>query len=165
MKKSAALLLVCTALLLAGCNGKPAVDQSITNGNSTPAASTSASQADGKVIEIKEKMFVTQTNEIYLNAKDYLGKTLKYEGYLTVYNEPQTNAKYYAVVRNGPGCCGPDANPGFEVSWNKDYPKEDDWLEVVGVLEQYEENGEQYLRVKLDSLKVLETRGAEYVNQ
>jgi hypothetical protein len=61
-----------------------------------------------------------------------------------------------------------DANCGFEVQWagdNADYPEVNDWVEAVGVLEQYEENGMNYLRLDLTSLTVLETRGAEYVTQ
>ncbi|MDR1131141.1 MAG: hypothetical protein LBL15_01835 [Oscillospiraceae bacterium] len=119
----------------------------------------------GGVVEIKEKMFIAQTNDIYYNAGDYLGKTIKYEGIFSVYEAFETGAKYYSVIRYGPGCCGIDANAGFEVVWNETYPEQNDWVEAVGILEEYEEEGYKYLRLALSSLTVLPARGAEYVSQ
>jgi uncharacterized membrane protein YcgQ (UPF0703/DUF1980 family) len=121
--------------------------------------------SSGEIVEIKEKMFIAQTNDIYYNPDEYLGKTLKYEGIFSVYEVPETGAKYYSVIRFGPGCCGIDANAGFEVAWRNEYPKQDEWVEVVGELEKYEEDGYQYLRLDLSSLTVLPERGAEYVVQ
>ncbi len=135
---------------------------------SAPETEDASGQADsGDLIEIREKMFVAQTNDVYFNTEDYLGKTLKYEGIFSKYDDPQTGVTYYSVIRYGPGCCGVDANAGFEVMWDYDaeYPKENDWVEAIGVLEEYEEEGYQYLRLKLKSLTVLDTRGAEYVSQ
>lgn len=116
-------------------------------------------------VVIREKMFIAQTNDIYFNAEDYLGKTIQYEGIFDVYEMPETGETYYTVIRYGPGCCGIDANAGFEVKWNDDYPNQNDWVEAVGVLEEYEEDGYRYLRLALTSLTVLPTRGAEYVSQ
>lgn len=110
-------------------------------------------------------MFIAQTNDIYINPEDYLGKTIKYEGMFQSGYLEETDTTYYYVIRYGPGCCGYDANAGFEVAWDGGYPEADDWVEIVGVLEQYEEDGYEYLRLNLSSLRVLETRGAEYVYQ
>ncbi len=142
--------------------------------DSAQAASAKDSQArhslaleehSGDVIEIKEKMFVAQTNDVYYNPEDYLGKTLKYEGLFDTYDDPSNGQTYYAVIRYGPGCCGIDLNAGFEVRWNEAYPNPNDWVEAVGVLEEYEEDGQKYLRLALSSLTVLPVRGAETVWQ
>jgi hypothetical protein len=125
----------------------------------------SAQDDDSDIIEIKEKMFIAQTNDIYFNPVDYLGKTIKYEGIFNVHEVPETDTRYYSVIRYGPGCCGVDAYAGFEVIWDKEYPEQEDWVEAVGVLKEYEENGYQYLRLELTSLTVLSTRGEEYVYQ
>jgi uncharacterized membrane protein YcgQ (UPF0703/DUF1980 family) len=125
----------------------------------------SASKNGDEIIEIKEKMFIAQTNDVYFNAQDYLGKTIKYEGILQKHIVPEAGATYYSVIRYGPGCCGIDANAGFEVSWEREYPAQNDWVEAVGVLEVYDEDGYKYLRLALKSLTVLATRGAEYVRQ
>jgi hypothetical protein len=189
------MLSVCLALALVGCQQNGGADQGAKNGNGTPAAGTlgdgsgqaSDSPSGGgadesalplgdeiadepvippadEVIEIREKMFVAQTNEIYYNSPDYLGKTIKYEGIFTVYDDPGV-ATYRSVIRYGPGCCGTDANCGFEVIWDKPYPNENDWVEAVGTLEEYEEDGYPYLRLRLSSLKTMPTRGAETVSQ
>ena len=127
---------------------------------------------DGDIIYIREKMFITQTNEIYLNANDYLGKTLRYEGFFGVYQDEftaESGGSVCCVIRNGPGCCpGVDNTAGFEVVWESDSittPAENDWVEVTGVLEQYDVNGWQYLRLRLSALEVLPVRGADYVEQ
>jgi uncharacterized membrane protein YcgQ (UPF0703/DUF1980 family) len=121
--------------------------------------------ANDGVIEIKEKMFVAQTNDVYYNAEDYLGKTIKYEGIFDQYTWEENGVTYCSVFRYGPGCCGTDANAGFEVIWDNAYPEPNDWVEAVGVLEEYDEDGYTYLRLALTSLTVLDTRGEEYVTQ
>ncbi|MDR0531357.1 MAG: hypothetical protein LBG83_04750 [Oscillospiraceae bacterium] len=159
-KASLCALLLAAVLALAGCGAADA--------NETAPADL-ARPAAGTVVEIKEKMFVGQLNDIYLNRNDYLGKTIKYEGMFTKYTWEENNMTYYMVYRNSPGCCGADGEAGFEVAWpkgaGKGYPKENDWCEVVGTLESYEEDGQSFLRLALDSLTVLKKRGAEFVSQ
>lgn len=142
----------------------PEASSAAQNKHEIPETPLSEPGDDG-IIEIREKMFIAQTNEIYFNAEDYLGKTLSYEGMFDVYEVPETGVKYYSVFRYGPGCCGIDANAGFEVMWDKPYPEPNDWVRAEGVLEEYDEDGYKYLRLALTSLEVLPTRGAEYVSQ
>jgi uncharacterized membrane protein YcgQ (UPF0703/DUF1980 family) len=124
-----------------------------------------------KVIEIKEKMFIAQTNDIYLNAEDYLGKTIKLQGLFKQEESDTRDTPYCFVLRYGPGCCGTDGNAGFEVAWSDSYtlkpsyPKVDDWVEAAGELKYYDEDGYPYLYLALSSLKVLNKRGAEFVSQ
>jgi hypothetical protein len=134
-------------------------------------------QNTGGVIEIKEKMFIAQTNDVYLNPEDYLGKAIKLEGLFKSLLYEGQDDPYCFVLRYGPGCCGNDGNAGFEVAWDTSYlrseegssepfyPQEDDWVEALGVLDTYEEDGYPYLYISLSSLKVLEERGAEFVSQ
>ncbi|MDR1374982.1 MAG: metal ABC transporter permease, partial [Treponema sp.] len=123
------------------------------------------------VIEIKEKMFIAQTNDVYLNPEDYLGKTIKLEGIFVSTQYEGREDPYCFVIRYGPGCCGNDGNAGFEVAWEtrqteeKGYPGMDAWVEATGTLSSYEEDGYPYLYIALKSLDVLEERGAEFVTQ
>ena len=120
------------------------------------------------VVEIKEKLFIAQTNDVYENPEDYLGKTLKVEGLFQYYDPIAGDEPYYFVIRYGPGCCGNDGNVGFEVLWEHGegaYPPADAWVEAQGVLKRYEEDGYPYICVSLSSLKVLNKRGAEFVTQ
>ncbi|MGN0882716.1 TIGR03943 family putative permease subunit [Cloacibacillus porcorum] len=105
-----------------------------------------------KVIEIKERVFVSLTNEIYLNAEDYIGKKIRLQGIFEKYTDDETGETFYSVTRRGPGCCGSDLNPGFEVKWDKPYPRPGVWVDATGVLELYEK---EYLRLRLTELKVL----------
>ncbi|MPN31416.1 hypothetical protein SDC9_178890 [bioreactor metagenome] len=179
MKKAFIMMLVCL-VLLAGCgrqspaipetNDKEAQSAGIPEtpdepDEAPPVHNAPPASADSDVIEIKEKMFIAQTNDIYINAEDYLGKAIKYEGIFNSFYNDANNTTYYYVIRYGPGCCGFDANAGFEVVWSGDYPNNNDWVEVVGVLEEFEEDGNKYLRLDLSSLTVLDTRGEEYVYQ
>ena len=131
-------------------------------------AATSCSRAgdensQNRVIEITERMFIGQVNEIYINRQGYLGKTVKIEG-IFVQSEYEGNW-YYFVGRNGPGCCGTDGFVGFEVSWNRnrEYPAHDSWVEATGIMK--EDNQGNYLYLDLVSLTVLEKRGREQVFQ
>lgn len=187
MKRALAIILLCL-ISLTGCGGQRSAnpktnrEAKAVNTPNTLENSTSASgarPADGStarntsphvpassdMIEIKEKMFIAQSNDIYLNPEDYLGKTIKYEGIFDSYYSVEDGITYYYVFRYGPGCCDFDANAGFEVMWSGAYPDKNDWVEVVGILEEHEEDGERYLILNLSSLTVLDTRGAEYVYQ
>ena len=121
---------------------------------------------EGDIIDITEKMYVTWINEIYVNSDDYLGKTIKIEGmYLSDYIDV-TQMTYHFVYRVGPGCCGNDGSMcGFEFVYDGEFPKDNDWIEVIGTLEEYEEDGEEYLRLHADKVTVKEERGNENVYQ
>jgi uncharacterized membrane protein YcgQ (UPF0703/DUF1980 family) len=132
------------------------------------------SPAAGDIVEIREKMFIAQTNDVYLNPEDYLGKTIKLEGLFKRDQYTGSDTVYCFVLRYGPGCCGSDGNAGFEVAWDtsdskspvdSQYPEEDDWVEAMGVLSTYEEDGYPYLYLALSSLRIKEELGAEFVAQ
>jgi zinc transport system permease protein len=170
--KSISLLLVVSIVsvfLLASCGAgterapggkvvdKKAVERAVENGS-----------AERKVVEITEKMFIAQTNDIYLNAEDYLGSTIKLQGLFKKAQYETRDDPYCFVLRHGPGCCGYDGNAGFEVAFRGGegaYPGEDDWVEAVGVLKSYVEDDYPYLYIELSSLDVLDERGAEFVTQ
>ncbi|GHU30359.1 hypothetical protein FACS1894172_03480 [Spirochaetia bacterium] len=172
-KKASFALLAC-AIIFSGCNNaKPGPAQK--NQAGTQAVNLAGipdreivpvNFTDEKgVVEIKEKMFIAQTNDVYLNPEDYLGKTIKLEGLFKSDTYLDADTAYHFVLRYGPGCCGTDGNAGFEVAWDQAYPQEDEWVEAVGLLSSYEEDGYPYLYIQLSSLNVLENRGAEFVSQ
>jgi uncharacterized membrane protein YcgQ (UPF0703/DUF1980 family) len=121
-------------------------------------------KSDGGIVEIKEQMFMAQVNDVYQNAEDYLGKTIKLEG---IFKKQEWEEDTYCfVLRYGPGCCGDDGgNVGFEVKWPEDrmdaYPDDDSWVAATGVLK----DDNQYLYLDLASLDVLSKRGVETVRQ
>jgi uncharacterized membrane protein YcgQ (UPF0703/DUF1980 family) len=124
-------------------------------------------------LEIKDKMFISQTNDVYLNPEDYMGRRIKLEGLFKTDKYTGSDKDYCFVIRYGPGCCGNDGNVGFEVSWTDGkadkaadvYPNDDEWVEVVGVLDSYDEDGYPYIYLALESLTVKDERGKETVAQ
>ena len=122
--------------------------------------------AGTNVIEIRERMFVGQVNDIYQNAQDYLGRAIKLEGVFVRGQREESGGFNNFVLRYGPGCCGDDGNVGFEVRWagNQNYPEHDSWVEAVGELKTYRRGTGSSLYLELISLNVLNRRGAEFVN-
>lgn len=171
MKKLMGLLLA-VALLLAGCDKKSesggASGGGAAAGRSVPQhGNVALPGADEDVVVITEKLFIAQTNDIYLNPQDYLGKTIRYEGMYKNSADWDNGLDeiLHFVVRYGPGCCGYDDEAGFEVRWYGRYPKVDDWVEVIGTLQEQEyASGMKVLYVEVDDMIIKEERGAEYVS-
>lgn len=117
-----------------------------------------------KVVEIKEELFIAQCNDVYLNPEDYANKLIKLEGIYEEYTDEETNITYRYVIRYGPGCCGDDGTAGFEILFEGDKPKKNDWIEVIGSVEMIDVNGFEYIALRVSSLKILDVRGAEFVD-
>lgn len=160
MKKAISILLAAILVFcLAACSK---------SGNDTPPPVTNqGAEADPSRVDVdvKEGNYVSFINEIYTNTSDYVGKNIRIQGMFSSETVEQTGNSYYYVYRVGPGCCGNDGSMcGFEFTWDKmDTLKENDWLEVIGELETYQEGDNTYLNLKASSVKVMDTRGAETV--
>lgn len=92
-----------------------------------------AKENTNNMVQITDNFFIEQTNDIYLNLDDYIGKTIKIEGLIYAYQDYNGDI-CYAVVRNTPGCCGSDGLAGLDIRYDEDYPEEDTWVEVIGVV-------------------------------
>lgn len=115
------------------------------------------------VIEIKERMFINQCNDVYLNPDDYRGKIIKLQGIYDGFTDKETGEKLNFVFRYGPGCCGYDGVAGFEFDYKGNIPNPQDWIEVVGVVEILEIDNYETVRLNAISLNVLDKRGKEFV--
>lgn len=85
------------------------------------------------ILEIKDNFFIEQTNDMYYNLKDYLGKTVKIEGFVSSYTDNNGDI-CYGVIRNTPGCCGADGLAGLDIRYDGEYPELKTWVEVIGVI-------------------------------
>lgn len=155
MKKILYIILLST-LLLSGCGNKESVSL-----NRSEAIKVKANE----LVEIKQKVFVTQCEEIYSNISLYNGKTIKLEGMYDEHIQETTNKTFTYVMRRSPGCCGDDGYTGFQFKYKGELPKQDDWIEVIGDLALEEDDGASYIVLKAKSVKVLATRGKEFVSQ
>lgn len=140
-------------------NSKTIVDQVMNN-----ALKDSIKNSEGNEIILRDKLFIAQCNDIYLNPDEYMDKTIIWEGIYTEVTNPLTNETYKFVIRLGPGCCGNDGTAGFEILYDGEFPKQDDWVEAVGKIEMIEEDGNEFVAIRLTKLSVLDVRGQEFVS-
>jgi len=157
MKKILTIFLA--LLVLTGCAANESPPSSA--GTNTPG--TPAYLYDEDILEIGERFFLTQMNQIYLNRENYLGRTIRYEGmFYTISWEDYT---YHLVIRHTFGCCGNDGMAGFDVALNGIEPFPDNtWVEVTGVLSEFEFS-EWYNMLYVDVATIVEMpeRGSEFV--
>ncbi|MFP3152967.1 hypothetical protein LQZ18_00780 [Lachnospiraceae bacterium ZAX-1] len=185
MRRCFVLMIACL-LLLAGCGGSPSSAKLLPENpkgtkavilpeNAEPVQTENEGVADtkpptvntlGSVVEIKEKMFIAQCNDIYLNPKDYAGKTIHIEGMYDEYTD-EAGTLYRAVIRNGPGCCGNDGVAGFEFSCDGTPDcKQNDWISIEGIITPFTyDDGYETVIIGVANVTVKVERGAEYVNQ
>jgi len=167
MKKWGILLAMAMLMLLAGCQGQ-AADAPVAA--TTPQSTAQATQeakvvfANLPMVDITEKMFIAQCNDVYLNPDDYQGKAIRLEGMYQFYADVQSGKAYHYVVRNGPGCCGSDGSAGFEFLYDGVPPQENDWIEVIGTVEKMTIGESEYIVLRAGSVTVKEERGAEFVS-
>ena len=151
------IILLLALIVLSGCTQRGVSQKTM---SSSTAEESLGGQKD--IVRITEKMYLTYVNEIYINPKSYLKKTIEIEGMFSF--EQYEGKTYNYVYRIGPGCCGNDgAMCGFEFITEETLPKEKDWIKVSGRLEEYEEAGQMYLRLEDCTVTVMEQRGKENI--
>jgi len=115
--------------------------------------------SDG-VVEIRERFFVNQFQDIVTNHEEYLGRTIRYEGAFETFPQDGGGEDVYFVYRVVPTCCSPGGSIGFLLDLGEFAPLADDaWVEVTGVLELFEFRGFPNLRLVVTSLVELDERG------
>ena len=117
------------------------------------------------IFEIRDKFFIQQCNDIYLNPDKYMGRMVKLEGIYDEFKNEEKDRPERYVIRYGPGCCGNDGVAGFEFFYDgQALPKQDDWIEVTGTVDMITgDDGEEYLVLAKSDLKVMAKRGREFV--
>ncbi len=90
---------------------------------------------DSDILEISEKMFLTQINDIYYNFDEYKDKTIIVEGMYASFTTRDGNLKVPVIYRYGPGCCDNDGWGGFLLKYAGQLPQEKDWIRVTGTPE------------------------------
>ncbi|WP_286945517.1 hypothetical protein [Acetobacterium sp. UBA5834] len=116
-----------------------------------------------EVVEISERMFITQCNDVYINTDEYMNKTIVLEGMYYEYTDPKTNQVHTYVIRNGPGCCANDGIVGFEILFEGDKPVPNDWIRVTGKVEKLDNNELETIVLRLDQIEIKAERGQETV--
>ena len=125
---------------------------------------TSFEGAEDDVFEITERFFAMQMFEVFIDSENFLGRTIRYEGMFTTLQWDDTGQDFHLVYRYTEGCCMPEEALGLEVYLNNIEPLPDGaWVEVIGVLERFNEGGQSFLRLDVVSLIEKDERGMELV--
>lgn len=128
----------------------------IINNNSATKISEQTNATDIKatadMITITDNFFIQQTDDVYYNMDEYVGKTIKIEGLIYPYIDSNRNT-YYAVVRNSPGCCGNDGLAGIDIRYDGEYPEKNTWVEVIGTIEIDTVDGGKLPAIKVSSME------------
>ena len=96
-----------------------------------------------------------------MNLEDYLGKTIKIQGLIYTYQNNNGDI-CYAVVRNTPGCCGTDGLAGIDIRYDGEYPEENTWVKVEGVMGKDWALGETVPAIQVVSIEETE-KGQTFV--
>ncbi len=154
-------------------NDKNTTDKEQANTNNSEKTDTNENSnisdniIDNKsIVEIREKMFIAQIEDIYYNIEDFKDKYIKVEGmYSVIEPEEGDMEKVHFVYRNAPGCCGNDGWAGFVLNYDGEYPNANDWIQVIGTPEIVKNGTYEDLYLNVISIEVMDERGAEFVNQ
>ncbi|GBU24360.1 hypothetical protein R83H12_00989 [Fibrobacteria bacterium R8-3-H12] len=86
---------------------------------------------------LKDRLFVQQVQDIYLNPQTYGDKIVQIEGFFEKYMD-ENNQERYEVFRKTAGCCGDDGRAGFEFVYKKEKLKfhQNEWILVEAIVKE-----------------------------
>lgn len=157
------LISICTITIMTGCNKK------VSDENTNDYKNKDSQE----IIKIMENVYVDYINDIYLDSSKYIGKTIEIEGMFTKSTDEDNKNHLYVyrltdiIEHTHDEESGYEENHkvesmcGFEFNYKGDLPDENDWIKVVGKLEEQDGN----LIINADSVKIIKERGREKVNQ
>ena len=102
---------------------------------------------------LKDRLFVQQVKDIYLNPKTYGDKIVQIEGFFEKYMD-DNNQERYEVFRKTAGCCGDDGRAGFEFVYKKEKLKfgQNEWIMVEALVKEGMIDG--YDHIYLEAISV-----------
>ncbi len=96
--------------------------------------------------------------DIMVEPEKYYGQTMKVDGFFDTVTDDRLGTRYFfVVVPDAAACC----SQGLEFmlddskSYPDDYPETAADIEVKGILDRYDEEGQTYYYIRTDELKVL----------
>ncbi len=95
--------------------------------------------------------------DITVNPDNYYGKRLLLDGYFdTMYEERLDTRYYFIVVPDATACCmqGLEFIPETELTYPDDYPTPGQDIRIVGVLDRYEEEGNNYIYIRAEHMEL-----------
>ena len=161
MKKrlSLLLLLVLTLLVAFGCSQSKDISQPNDNDLETQdATEVEARKVDVDLTVFSSTMLYAKVNSIMTTPDNYMGKRIKMSGiYSATYFEETELFYHYVIIEDTAACCV----QGLEFIWNgdhaypDDYPEDNANIEVIGVLDSYDELDNTYYYLSVDDISVI----------
>lgn len=160
------LISICIIIVMTGCSKKVSEENINVHEN----------KDSQEIIKIMENVYVDYINDIYLDSSKYIGKTIEIEGMFTnLVDEDNKNHLYvYRLTdiiehthehthEEDSECEDHEVESmcGLEFDYNGNLPNENDWIKVVGTLEEQDGN----LIINADSVEIMKERGLEKVKQ
>jgi len=86
---------------------------------------------------LKDRLFVQQVRDIYLNPQTYGNKIVQIEGFFEKYMDDDKH-EHYEIFRKTAGCCGDDGRAGFEFVYKKEKLnfRQYEWILVEAVVKE-----------------------------
>ncbi|MCL1956146.1 MAG: hypothetical protein FWF63_02385 [Fibromonadales bacterium] len=86
---------------------------------------------------LKDRLFVQQVRDIYLNPQTYGDKIVQIEGFFEKYMDDD-NHEHYEIFRKTAGCCGDDGRAGFEFVYKKERLnfRQNEWIMVEAIVKE-----------------------------
>jgi len=103
---------------------------------------------------LKDRLFVQQVRDIYLNPQTYGDKIVQIEGFFEKHKD-EDNQERYEVFRKTAGCCGDDGRAGFEFVYKKEklHFKTNEWIMVEALVKERMIDG--YGHIYLEAISVV----------
>lgn len=137
MKKVIALILVCLfSYTLCACERSPR----------DPVSST-AEGVDVDLTALSSTMVYSEVYNMMVDPDKYIGKTVRMRGQFALYEDTESNARYFAcIIADATACCSQGLEFVLEGThtYPQDYPELGSEITVMGEFRTYEENGNLY---------------------
>ena len=106
---------------------------------------------DVDLTTLSSTMVYAEVYNMYLTPEDYVGKSVKMTGELSIVDLPMEGKVYFSVIiQDALGCCsqGIEFDMGEDYAYPDDYPELGSQVTVVGEFEMYQEGKDVYCRLK-----------------
>lgn len=113
---------------------------------------------DVDLTALSSTMVYAEVYNMMTEPESYIGKAIKIRGlYYATYYEPTKQYYHFVVIQDATACCA----QGLEFIWLEhvypnDFPEDETEIEITGVWESYEEEGQTYYHIMTDAVKVVQ---------
>lgn len=116
-----------------------------------------APEVDIDLTVLSSTMIFGEVFNMTMEPDSYIGKTVKMRGqYSASYLEEGDKLYHFVVILDATACCA----QGLEFVWTgdhvypEDYPVNKSLIEIIGVWEKYEEDGQVWYRIRTEEIIV-----------